>query len=278
MAISIDWGTKIVTIPKSFMTLVGANLYDLDLNAFRLALKDLEDDEVGMPAAATHNHNAPVTVGGTTLARVVEIINGYTVTFEDGQYAVQAKGANSNIADVMNVNQVSLRTFNTAGLITVVSGSGVTEQDKLDIADRVWDEMIAQHTTEGSTAEALSEAAEGGGATPEEIADAVWDEQRDEHTDPGSFGTTEEWVGDIDIDAIAAAAAVAVWDEDRVDHTDPGTFGDTSEWAGQVDVDSIADAVWDESADEHIADGTMGELENKLGNIDLAKPKIVPGD
>jgi hypothetical protein len=30
------------------------------------------------------------------------------------------------------------------------SGSGVTEQDKLDIADRVWDETAAEHSYEGS--------------------------------------------------------------------------------------------------------------------------------
>lgn len=87
----------------------------LDINTFRLELKDLEDDE-GMPFLDTHSHNQPVTVGGVTLARVVEIINNYTITFEDGQYAVNLVGANSNIADVTNVNQVSVRSANSAGL------------------------------------------------------------------------------------------------------------------------------------------------------------------
>jgi len=52
------------------------------------------------------------------LARVVEIINDYTITFEDGQYAVNLVGANSNVADRVNVNQVSVRASNSAGLIT----------------------------------------------------------------------------------------------------------------------------------------------------------------
>jgi hypothetical protein len=39
------------------------------------------------------------------------------VTFEDGQYAVNLVGANSNIPDKTNVNQVSVRAFNTAGLV-----------------------------------------------------------------------------------------------------------------------------------------------------------------
>jgi hypothetical protein len=57
-----------------------------------------------------------VSLGGLTYARVIEIINGYTITFEDGQYAVNLVGANSNVGDCVNVNQVSVRSANSAGL------------------------------------------------------------------------------------------------------------------------------------------------------------------
>jgi len=119
MATSIDWGTKIISVLQADLSDLGGGIYELDLNTFRLSLKDLEDDEDGIIFPKTHNHNPPVTVGGVTIARVVEIINGYTITFEDGQYAVNLTGANSNIPDVTNVNQVSIRPFNTAGLISV---------------------------------------------------------------------------------------------------------------------------------------------------------------
>ena len=105
------------------MTDKGGGIYELNINTFRLKLKDLEDDEAGMPFLMTHRHNTEVTVAGITLPRVVEMINGYTVTFEDGQYAVNLVGANSNVADVVNVNQVSIRPQNSAGLI-VYSGAG----------------------------------------------------------------------------------------------------------------------------------------------------------
>lgn len=157
MAISINWSTRVISVPKAYLTPLGGNIYELDLDTFRLDLKDLEDSEEGMPFPDTHNHNTTVTLGGVTLARVIEFINGYTVTFEDGQYAVNAVNANSNIADVMNVNQVSLRTFNSAGLQVVISGSGVTPQDKLDIADAVWDEALAGHTTTGSASKIVVE-------------------------------------------------------------------------------------------------------------------------
>lgn len=119
MAISIDWGTKVIFVPKADLTLIQATpteIRELNLNTFRLALKDLEDSDEGMAFPDTHRHNTEVMVAGLTLARVVEIINGYTVTFEDGQYAVNLPGANSNVGDVVNVNQVSVRTFNSAGL------------------------------------------------------------------------------------------------------------------------------------------------------------------
>lgn len=127
MPISIAWGSRVIYVPQSYLTLIGGSVYELDLEQFRLDLKDLEDNEEGIAHLDTHRHNTEVTLGGITLARTIEIINGYTVTFEDGQYAVEAKGANSNIADVMNLNQVSLRTFNSAGLITV-AGALTQEQ------------------------------------------------------------------------------------------------------------------------------------------------------
>lgn len=120
MAITIDWQNKVINVPRNDMTLVQSTpteIRELDLNTFRLTLRDLEDDTEGMLYPTTHSHNTTVTVGGVTLARVVEIINGYTVTFEDGQYAVNLVAANSNVGDVVNVNQVSVRSANSAGLV-----------------------------------------------------------------------------------------------------------------------------------------------------------------
>lgn len=120
MAITIGWAAKIIYVPRADMALIQSSpleIRELNLNVFRMALKALEASEEGMPFLDTHNHNAEVSVGGVTLAMVVEIINGYTITFEDGQYAVNLVGANSNVADVVNVNQVSVRSANSAGLI-----------------------------------------------------------------------------------------------------------------------------------------------------------------
>ena len=78
----------------------------------------------------THRHNTAVTLSGVTYARTFEIINGYTVTFQDvgTPYTVRCVGANHNLADVKNVNQVSLIIGNAAGLIQVTSGSGLSSE------------------------------------------------------------------------------------------------------------------------------------------------------
>src|SRR3989344_8268349 len=149
MAITVNWPTKVINVPKADTTLVSSTPYEireLNINTFRLALKDLEDDEEGQPWPTTHNHNTTITVGGVTLARVVEIINGYTVAFENGSYAVNLVSANSNIGDVLNLNSVSVRAANSAGLVQ----------------STIWDEPIADHLTAGTTGKALSDAGSAG--------------------------------------------------------------------------------------------------------------------
>ena len=146
--ITIDWITKIILVPTSFMTLVSGTpgtgdmqanpaLYELDVNALRLALKDLEDSE-GMPYIDTHRHNGEVTISGVTYARSFEVINGYTVTFDTStydHYTVRCTGANHNLADVRRPSTVSLIIGNSAGLVTVNTGSGLSGAQSTQLAE-----------------------------------------------------------------------------------------------------------------------------------------------
>ena len=120
MAITIDWATFVINIPKADMPLVQTTpieIRDLDINQLRIALRDLEDDAEGIIFNTTHNYASPTSVGGVTLAPVVEILEPYTVTFEDGAYAVNITGGNSNVSDRVNINNVSVRSANSAGLV-----------------------------------------------------------------------------------------------------------------------------------------------------------------
>src|SRR3990170_3637867 len=81
MAISVDWPTKVITIPQDYLIPIIGTLYDLDTDQFRLDLKNLEDDSAeGMVWPDTHRHSTVVTVAGVTYARVIEIINGYRLS------------------------------------------------------------------------------------------------------------------------------------------------------------------------------------------------------
>lgn len=156
MALAIDWSTQVISIPQSYLTLIGGTLYELDTDQFRLDLKDIEDSEEGVPFPDTHRHNTLVTVAGTTFARTIEIINGYSVEFEDGQYTVRLAGSNNNIFDVENgilvQNQVQIIAQNSAGLIVLAGGVAATPTQ---IADAVWDEALDDHVTSGSTGKRL---------------------------------------------------------------------------------------------------------------------------
>ena len=126
MALSVNWATKVVTVPQADLGIVSAGLYELNVETFRLALKDIEDGEDGMSFPDTHRRNSPVTLAGVTYAQTFEIINGYTVTFQSTgtPYRVRVVGGNHNIGDVQNVNDVSLLIGNSAGLVTVATGGG----------------------------------------------------------------------------------------------------------------------------------------------------------
>lgn len=134
MTISIDWpNTKVISVPKADLTMISATEFQLDVDAFHITLRDLEAAVGGAPWATTHIHNTEVTIGGVVFARQVIIIGGYTVTFENGSYAVTLVGANNNILDVANLNSVSIRPSNSAGLITTPQIEEVWRLMGLDI-------------------------------------------------------------------------------------------------------------------------------------------------
>lgn len=156
--ITVYWGTRIIFVPKSEMTLIQqtpTEIRELNINTFRLALKDLEDNADGMIFPNTHSHNTEVSLGGVTFARLIEIINDYTVTFEDGNYAVNLVGANSNIGDRVNVNRVSVRSSNSAGLIVqtqVIGGIGTVQE----VQEAVWSASLSS-TDPGTTGDKLKQ-------------------------------------------------------------------------------------------------------------------------
>lgn len=118
MAYTVNWSTKVVTIPQADLTFVSAGIYELDVVTFWQAIHDIQDGADGIAYIDIMQSNAPVVLSGVTYARTVEVINGYTIEFEDGQYQVNLTGANNNILDARVQNQVSINSQNSAGLIS----------------------------------------------------------------------------------------------------------------------------------------------------------------
>lgn len=159
MPVSVDWSTGVISIPRSYLDDLGGGVYELDVERLRLDLKDAEDGEQGIVHPDTHRRNEPVTIAGVTYAQTLEIVNDYEIEFEDGQYAVNIVGANSNVAEVARVNQVSIRSFNSAGLIVSGSGGGGGGgPSAAQIAARVWEEPLDGHDGPGTAGKALDDA------------------------------------------------------------------------------------------------------------------------
>lgn len=119
MAISVNPMTHVIYVPQADLTPLGGVVYELDVDGFRLSMKDWEDNQdYAITMLKTHNHNTEVSLSGITYARIVEFLAPYTIEFQEGQYIVSCIGANHNIADVKVPNQVSLLINNAAGLIS----------------------------------------------------------------------------------------------------------------------------------------------------------------
>jgi len=79
MAVSVDWITGVITVPRADMTLIQASpeVRELDTTAFFDELKLLEASAEGMPWPDTQRHNLSYTISGITYAESLEIIPPY---------------------------------------------------------------------------------------------------------------------------------------------------------------------------------------------------------
>lgn len=103
---------------------------------------DLLDDEDRIWLPGAFRHNTTVTIAGVTYARFIEVINNFTVEFTPNtQWTVLLEGSNNNIFDVgggiLVQNQVQVIPTNSAGLIQITSGSGLSV-DQATQLDELW--------------------------------------------------------------------------------------------------------------------------------------------
>ena len=102
MASSIDYPTKVISVPQADMTLVSGTFYRLPTETkFRVDVNILMADETGIVFEDSINHNTEVTIAGVTYARFIELINGYAVKMTpDSQFTCELTESNNNLHDV----------------------------------------------------------------------------------------------------------------------------------------------------------------------------------
>lgn len=192
--------------------------------------------------------------GGKFTPRYVTLLDGARVVPWDENVLITVTG--EGITDNADVDPDPFNTSTrtqpvklyitppTSELVLVEVGGGtvsgtITEQDKLDIADRVWDESLSAHQLPNSAGLALSTASGIQAIDVGSIVDGVWDADLSQHQISGSTG-----------EALAQAATASgitvsgsITEQDKLD---------------------IADRVWDELLADHTIDGSYGhELSTK---------------
>jgi hypothetical protein len=130
-----------------------------------------------------------------------DFVTGQTVGYEVRNSSTDALITSGNLTEQNEVYKFS-HTFTTLGQFRIKYTTPMNFPNAIEsvdivnsIADRVWDEPLAGHTSSGTTGEALADA--DAMIDPSSIADAVWDEAIGDHLLVGSTGRT---LSDIEAD------------------------------------------------------------------------------
>lgn len=131
MAYSVNWVTRVITIPTADLTLVSGTRYSLNMAACLAEVRRLEwEFDAGMWALAILEHSdTRFGFAGADYAPFDEFINGYTVQVIGIATRVDILGSNNNLADVLIPTGIAIVTFNSAGLQVVEGGAGFAEID-----------------------------------------------------------------------------------------------------------------------------------------------------
>jgi hypothetical protein len=133
MAYSVNWATKVVTIPLADLTLVSGSNYSLDASDVWIELRRLEAAPGdGLWAEQIAEFVNTQTLSGLPYSAILKMINGYTWDTDTTNKTISLLGINNNLLDVfIPGNGISVLANNSAGKITTGSGLSVGEQGQL---------------------------------------------------------------------------------------------------------------------------------------------------
>ena len=140
MSYTVNWTTKVISVPLADLTLISGVNYELDALDFWIEVRRLEASPAdGLWAEQALEYVNTQLLSGITYVAIVKLINGYTWDITSSNINVSIVGANNNLLDFYNpANGISVLANNSAGnQIT----SGAVAADTL--ADAVWDHLKA---------------------------------------------------------------------------------------------------------------------------------------
>jgi hypothetical protein len=172
VALTIDWENQLINVTSPQSDVLVQDLIDF--------IRTEEPCCEGIAYGKVANATGKDSLGGAASTGItLTLLDNWQLKFWDGSYTATISGGNLIVGPggdpVAYTAGVQVVIIQSAASTLVVTGSGVLPSDISDIADAVWDEVLADHLDVGSTGEALDGAGGGGSApTPSEIAAEVW--------------------------------------------------------------------------------------------------------
>lgn len=147
MSYSVNWISKVISIPSSDLELVSGTRYRLVMSDFLSEIRRLESEpSQGLWAEQILSHTNAQTLAGVTFAPSDEVVNGYTIQFTGVATRVDLAGSNNNLIDVLIATGVSVVPSNSAGLQLVATNGNAYSLS--EIGEAVWANMTAQSLVE----------------------------------------------------------------------------------------------------------------------------------
>lgn len=117
MAYTVNWTTKVISVPLGDLTLISGVNYSLDAGDFWLEMRRLEASPTdGLWAEQTLEFVNSQLLSGLTYSAIVKLINGYTWDITSSNINVSLLGPNNNLLDTyIPGNGISVLANNSAG-------------------------------------------------------------------------------------------------------------------------------------------------------------------
>lgn len=135
MSYSVNWTTKVVTVPLTDLTLVSGSNYTLDTGDFWIEMRRLEASPTdGLWTEQVIEYVNTQLLSGITYSAIVKMINGYTWDTDTTNKNISLLGYNSNLLDTFIPGSgISVLANNSAGKIE--TGSGMSAAQDLKISE-----------------------------------------------------------------------------------------------------------------------------------------------